>query len=257
MAAGEHTVGMQGTAPDDVASFVRNLAHRLAAAGPGLVGVYLHGSAVLGDFEAEASDVDILVVVQDGIAESSVQVLARIVAAQVVTPGSGLEVSVVEESSCRRPSPPWPYKVHITTSSVETRTTWPEPGAGDSDLSLHYAVTRQAGWAAYGPLPTDVVGEVGRHLVAAQLAGELLWAVDHASESYAVLNTCRALRWSAEGTFCSKTAGGTWALSRDLEPALVEKALAARRTHRNTAAGPKAGAFARQVAALLQVGQAN
>ncbi|MGH7757803.1 MAG: aminoglycoside adenylyltransferase domain-containing protein [Candidatus Dormibacteria bacterium] len=249
---------MQRTAPDDVGSFARNLAYRLAAAGSGtLVGVYLHGSAVLDDSQAETSDVDILVVVQDRIPKDSIKVMAQILAEPVVSPGSGVEVSVVEESACRRPSPPWPYKVHVTTSKVGARTVWCKPGSGDSDLSLHYAVTRQVGWAAYGPLRTDVVGEVGRDLLAAQLAAELLWAVDHASESYAVLNTCRALRWATEGTFCSKTAGARWALTREVEPALVEKALTARRTHRKTAVGHKAGAFARQVASLLGTGRAN
>ncbi|MGH7609622.1 MAG: nucleotidyltransferase domain-containing protein [Candidatus Dormibacteria bacterium] len=222
-----------------------------------LVGVYLHGSAVLGDFQPEASDVDILVVVQDRTPESSIQVLARILAERVDSPGAGVEASVVEESAARRPSLPWPYKVHITTSTAEGKALWCEPGSGDADLILHYAVTRQAGWAAYGPPPTDVVGEVERRLVAAQLAAELLWAVNHASESYAVLNTCRALRWAKEGTLCSKTAGGAWALRREVEPALVGEALAARRTHRKNAVSPVADAFARQVAALLETWQAN
>jgi len=252
------TVDMRGAVADDVASFVRELAHRLATAGPGmLVGVYVHGSAVLGDFQSGASDVDILVVVQDRIPESSIQAMARILAEVVVWPGTGVEASVVEESAARMPSPPWPYQVHINTSTAERKTLWCKPGSGDSDLILYYALTRQAGWAAYGPPPTEVVGEVGRLLVAAQLAAELRWAINYASESYAVLNTCRALRWSTEVMLCSKTAGGTWALSRGVVPALVRQALPDRRTHRKRAVGPQASAFARQVAAMLEAGQAS
>jgi len=252
------TVGMQGAVPDEVESSVRELAHRLATAGPGmLVGVYVPGSAVLGDFQSVASDVDILVVVQDRIPRSSIQAMARILAEVIVWPGTGVEASVVEESAARRPSPPWPYQVHVNTSTAERKTRWCAPGTGDSDLILHYAITRQAGWAVYGPPPTEVVGEVGSRLVAVQLAAELRWAINCASESYAVLNACRALRWSTEVMLCSKTAGGTWALSRGVEPALVRQALADRRTHCNRAVSPRASAFARQVAAMLEAGQAN
>ncbi|EQD29694.1 nucleotidyltransferase, partial [mine drainage metagenome] len=153
--------------------------------------------------------------------------MVRILFEPGLCPGTGVEASVVEESAARRPSTPWPYRVHFTTSPPEPTTVWCEPGSGDSDLILHYAVTRQAGWAAYGPPATDVVGEVGRRIVAAQLAAELRWAISHASESYAVLNACRALRWAKEEMLCSKTAGGTWALSRGIEPALVGQALSA------------------------------
>jgi streptomycin 3"-adenylyltransferase len=251
-------VGVQGAVPGDVETFVRDLSHRLAAAGPEmLVGVYVHGSAVLGDFQPDASDVDILVVVQDRIPPSSIQAMTRILSELGLGPGTGVEVSIVEESAARRPSPPWPYRVHITTSPAERKTVWCEPGYGDSDLILHYAVTRQAGWAAYGPPSTDVVGEVGRRTLAAQLAAELRWAVDYSSESYAVLNTCRALRWAKEVMLCSKTAGGIWALSNGVEPALVRQALADRRTRRKRAPGLPASAFARRVAAMLEAGQAS
>jgi streptomycin 3"-adenylyltransferase len=221
-----------------------------------LLGVYVHGSAVLGDFQPGASDVDILVVARDRSPDSSIEAMARILAELDACPGTGVEASVVEESAARRPSPPWPYQVHVNTCTPERRTAWCEPGSGDPDLILHYALTRQAGWAVYGPPPADVVGEVGRRLIAAQLAAELRWAVNHASESYAVLNTCRAIRWATEGVLCSKTAGGTWALSRGVEPALVRQAVAARRTHHNKAGGPNAGVFATRVAARLETGQA-
>ncbi|MGC2295583.1 MAG: nucleotidyltransferase domain-containing protein [Candidatus Dormiibacterota bacterium] len=170
---------MQGAVPDDVESFVRDLTHQLAAAGPDtLVGVYVHGSAVFGDFQRDGSDVDILVVVHDGTPSSSIQAMARILSELTVGPGTGVEVSILEESAAQRPSPPWPYRVHVSTSPPERKTVWCEPGRGDSDLILHYAATRQAGWAADGPPSTEVVGEIGPRTLAAQLAAELRWAVD-------------------------------------------------------------------------------
>jgi hypothetical protein len=248
-------VGVQSAVPGEVESFVRDLTHQLAAAGPEmLVGVYVHGSAVLGDFQLHASDVDLLVVVRDGIPSSSIQAMSRMLSELSVGPGTGVEVSIVEESAARSPSPPWPYRVHITTSPPERKTVWCEAGLGDSDLILHYAATRQAGWAAYGPPSTDVVGEIGRRTLAKQLAAELRWAVDYSTESYAVLNACRALRWSKELTLCSKTTGGTWALSNGVEPVLVRQAVTDRRTHRKRAVSPQARAFAMQAATMLEAG---
>jgi predicted nucleotidyltransferase len=246
-------VGVQGAVPGEVESFVRDLTHQLAAAGPEmLVGVYVHGSAVLGDFQLDASDVDILVVVRDGIPSRSIQAMTRTLSELSGGPGTGVEVSIVEESAARRPSPPWPYRVHITTSPPGRKTVWCEAGSGDADLILHYAITRQAGWAAYGPPSTDVVGAVGPRTLAAQLAAQLRWAVDYSTESYAVLNACRALRWTKEVMLCSKTAGGTWALSNGVEAALVQRALADRLLCRKRAVGPPARAFAMQVATMLE-----
>lgn len=53
---------------------------------------------------------------------------------------------------------------------------------------------------------------------------------------------------------CSKTAGGTWALSNGVEPALVQQALADRLTRRKRAVRPEARAFAMQVATMLEAG---
>lgn len=115
-------MGMQGAVPDDVERFVRGLVRRLATVRPGmLVAVYLHGSAVLGDFQSAASDIDILVVVQDHIPDGSVQAMARTLSGVILCPGTGVEASVVEESAANRPLSPWPYLVHMNSSTAGGR----------------------------------------------------------------------------------------------------------------------------------------
>lgn len=255
MAAFEPTPDMHSAVPSEVAVFLRSLAKRLLAAGPEiLVGVYVHGSAVLGDFQPGASDVDILVVVRDDVPRSSIQSTVELLATISACPGTGIEMSIVDKSAARRPSPPWPYRVHIATSPAKPKILWCEPGSGDRDLILHYALTRQSGWAAYGPSATEVVGEVGRLTIAGQLAAELRWAVDYASESYAVLNTCRALRWTQEMMLSSKTAGGMWALSNGIEPTLVRQAITDRQTLRTRKVSILASGFAIRVATVLEAG---
>jgi hypothetical protein len=155
--------------------------------------------------------------------------VAAVLAAGRGCPGVGLEASVVEAGAAAAPAAPWPFVVHVSTAPDDRRTVWGEPGRGDLDLILHYAVVRQNGWAAYGPQPQTVVGAIPEGIIVSQLARELRWAVDHADASYAILNACRALRYREERTFCSKTDGGSWALDRRIQPGLVQRALDARR----------------------------
>ena len=245
---------MPDVVPDEAAKrFARDLADELVAAAPGrLVGVYLHGSAVLGDFQPASSDLDLLIVVRDRTSRGVVSQIADRLTAPAGCPGVGLEATVVDESPARTSASPWSYRVHVTTAPLDRKTVWCEAGGGDSDLILHYAVVRAAGWAAYGPPPADVVGPIEPRVVGRQLAAELRWAVDHASESYIVLNACRALRFSAEGLLCSKASGGTWALEQGIEPELIGRALRARRDDHDASPGRDAVSFASGVAAGLE-----
>jgi predicted nucleotidyltransferase len=213
-----------------VRDFTSELADALAkAAADDLVGVYLHGSAVLGDWSAPASDVDVLVVVEDGVTSSTARRLAEVLSSVGECPGAGLEASVVEAGAASAPTAPWPFVVHATTTHNDRKVVWGTPGAGDVDLILHYALARSHGWAAYGPEPRLVVGAVPDDTVATQLAEELRWAVEHAGASYAILNACRAVRFRDTGTLCSKTDGGNWARARGIQPELVHGALDDRR----------------------------
>jgi streptomycin 3"-adenylyltransferase len=210
--------------------FADELAGELAdVAADAVVGVYVHGSAVLGDWLPGRSDVDLLIVVTDALPNGVAKQLAAVLAAERDCPGTGVEASVVAAGAASVPRAPYPFIVHITTAPHDRKTVFGVADAGDADLILHYAVTRDAGWSALGPRPETVVGAIPDHVVLTQLAAELRWAVTHADESYAVLNACRALRYREEGVLCSKSDGGAWALSREIEPALVRHALEDRR----------------------------
>lgn len=212
--------------PATVREFVSTLVEDLSD--EALVGVYVHGSAVLGDWREAVSDVDLLVVAADA-SPTMLDRWAAILASRDC-PGVGLEASVVADQAALEPSPPWPFLVHVTTAASDRKTVWGRDREGDPDLALHYLVTRDAGWSAYGPEARDAIGRVANSAVLAQLATELRWAVVHASESYSVLNACRALRYDDDGTVCSKSAAGRWALQHEIEPELVRRALDQRRS---------------------------
>lgn len=212
-----------------VEAAARDVAKDLMAAGrDALVGIYVHGSAVLGDFVPDRSDLDMLAVVNDDTPDRLVDVLGTVLRRARPMPATGLEVSVVDLFAARHPSSPWPFRLHVTTDPRDQKTVSGVGHPGDTDLVLHYLATRAFGWAASGPNPQEVFGPVPNDVVVAQLAAELRWAAHGAPVSYAILNSCRALRFVHDGTICSKTDGGLWALERNIRPTLVRAALDAR-----------------------------
>jgi streptomycin 3"-adenylyltransferase len=157
----------------------------------------------------------------------------------------------VEAKAAANPAAPWPFIVHVTTARNDRKTIWCAPGSGDDDLVIKYVDARLHGYAAFGPAPQEVIGVVEANLVRAHLADDLCWAVDHASESYAVLNACRALRYARDGTICSKSAGGAWALDHGIEPLLVQRALEHRVHGTRVSVTASARKWVAQVAELL------
>jgi Aminoglycoside adenylyltransferase, C-terminal domain/Nucleotidyltransferase domain len=248
---------MRRTAPvaDDaelVREFTGTLADALARfADDSLLGVYVHGSAVLGDWRADVSDVDVLVVARSEVATATAERLAAVLSAERACPGVGLEATIVSADAAAAPAAPWPFVVHVTTAPHDRKTVWGKVADGDTDLILHYAVTRALGWTAVGLDPKTLIGPVADSIVLRQLADELRWGIRHASESYAILNACRALRFRDERVLCSKTDGGEWALARGIEPALVRRALHARRNGESSPAGANAAAWVTEVCSDL------
>lgn len=68
-------------------------------------------------------------------------------------------------------------------------------------------------------------------LVIGQMIEELTWALAQGSESYAVLNACRARFYLEHRMFCSKLEGGRWARNRFDAVALIDRSLAAQEGH--------------------------
>jgi hypothetical protein len=123
----------------------------------GLVGVYVHGSAVLGGFRPERSDVDVLVVVAKPVPpECQAALGAELLASAYPCPGIGLELSVITAATaadlgdCR-------FEVHVASpDEVVVGTGHP----GDADLILYAEVCRRSGLDAVEPSRGAVVAFV-------------------------------------------------------------------------------------------------
>ena len=230
-------------APADVLRYVRRLVAVVAAMRPDLVGVYLHGSAALGAFDPAGSDVDVLVVVGEPSTEADQRRLGEVLFATAEPcPGTGLELSVVTAATAATLGT-CPFEVHVATHPDEREIVVGAGHPGDPDLVLHVAVCREHAIAVSGPPPAQVFGAVPRERVLAALVTELRWGIAHGPGPYAVLNACRAVRFAADGTLCSKVAGGDWYLARHPGHPVVVAALSDQRRGARPALTPAAVRF--------------
>jgi len=242
--------------PADVLAWAQRASHLVqAVVGADLTAVYLHGSAVLGGW-SRRSDVDLLLVVADCANAGTVTAAGQALAAAARDcPGTGLESSLVTAAAAAVPAPPWPFLLHVVANQGEPngRRIMTGQGRGDPDLLMHYAVCREAGQALLGPRPAAVIGPVARPVILDYLAGELRWGLEHAAESYAVLNACRALVYARDGAIVSKLAGGAAGLRSGLGPSDVIRRAIDQQHGRAPARKPgaDAAAFVRSAAARV------
>ncbi len=147
--------------------------------GPDLTGIYLHGSAVLGGFDARRSDVDILVVSEGAMTAGQQAAAAEALSEdRLPCPAAGLELSVVTLAAARHPVARPAFELHLTTEPEDRKVVDGHGHGGDPDLVLHFAVCRAAGRLLGPGRPADqVFAPVPGELVRAQLAAELHWAI--------------------------------------------------------------------------------
>jgi hypothetical protein len=198
--------------------------------GTGLVGLYLHGSAALGDYHPTRSDIDLLGVCTAPISERErVDIAARLSRDALPCPaGGGLEFSLITWLAARDPGPAPGYELHGWDEAGRLHA---DLGQGDPDLPLHFAVVRACGVAVLGPPPSEVFRTVPRSELLPRLSAELDWADANASPSYRVLAACRAWRLLDDDRICSKRAAAEWALDhgapRDLVATVLDHHIAA------------------------------
>jgi hypothetical protein len=235
-------------------AYLQQVAAGLARAlGPTLAGLYLHGSAALGGWSAERSDVELLGVVARPLGRRAKQVAAaRLLHPALVCPAAGgLELSLVTAAVAADPPRRPPFELHVNTALEGARHHLGGPGAGlalreagfDPDLLLYFEVCRRSGVAVRGAPPAQVFASPPRAWLLVQAAEELRWALENRGFTYRVLTACRAWRLLEDGELCSKLDGGEWARRRLMrpgdplgvprtppaDPALVDAALAAQR----------------------------
>jgi len=217
--------------------------------GENLTGVYLHGSAAMGCFHPERSDLDLILVVERSVPEKAkLAFMERAVRLNAEAPAKGLEFSVVRREVCKPFVYPTPFELHFSNAHLQA---WREDPVQyvkwmqgvDWDLAAHFTVINACGVVLYGGEVSQVFGPVPRrdYLDSIRLDVEDACREISRDPVYYTLNLCRVLAQVREGLVLSKKSGGEWALERlpdDFRP-VVQAALRGYETGEAVPAGER------------------
>ena len=190
--------------------------------GTNLTGIYLHGSAVLGCFNPEKSDIDLILVVKDEVKDTAKrQFMDMVVELNKQAPEKGLELSMVREAACKPFAYPTPFELHFSVAHLNWYQESPEDYVAkmkgtDKDLAAHFTILYHRGQVLYGKGIREVFTEVSHEAYMDSIWCDIEGAVEDILEGpmYMVLNLCRVLGYKEEGLILSKKEGGEWMLGK-------------------------------------------
>lgn len=188
--------------------------------GDNLVGIYLHGSAVMGCFNEKKSDIDFIVVVNAAVAnEVKRQYMDMVVELNADAPKKGIELSVVKREVCKSFVYPTPFELHFSNAHLQWYQTNPadyveKMNGVDKDLAAHFTIIYHRGKCLYGEEIKDVFAEVSREFYFDSIWSDIENAAEEiaANPTYMILNLCRVLAYRKDGVILSKREGGSWGI---------------------------------------------
>lgn len=183
-----------------------------------LIGVYLHGSAAMGCFRQNKSDLDYIVVVrQEPTAPVKRAFMDLLIELDKHGPAKGIEMSIVTADACNPFQYPTPFVLHYsrmhTTRYLEDPDDYIRKMKGtDKDLAAHFTVIRNRGVTLYGcPIP-EVFGEIPENDYLDSVWNDVSGAEEEIGEDpmYLILNLARITAYLQEKKIMSKLEGGRW-----------------------------------------------
>ena len=205
--------------------------------GEKLVGVYLHGSAVMGCFNPKKSDLD-FIVVTDGEVSDDVKrkYMDMVLELNERGPAKGIEMSMVAKDACKPFVYPTPFQLHFSQMHIGWYRDNPEDYIAkmkgtDKDLAAHFTIIGKRGRCLFGAPIEEVFGEVPSEDYMDSIREDIADAPEdiESNTMYLALNLARVLAYKKEGLILSKKEGGEWGIrnlpgeySSFLEDALKE-----------------------------------
>lgn len=207
-----------------------------AILGDRMIGMYVHGSLAIGDFDPERSDIDFLIVTADPLSEKHLSAIAAMHARIAAT---GLKWSTNVEGSY---FPAQALRLHDPSDARHPALRTDGSFGIDGHCSewiVQRHVIREKGIVWSGPDPETLIEPISsRELRRAVIRLLHEWwepqltepfrLADSEYQAYAVLTMCRALYTIRHGTVVSKPVAGQWA-KKELDKrwaALIDLALA-------------------------------
>ncbi len=188
--------------------------------GDNLVGIYLHGSAVMGCFNEKKSDIDLLIVVDTALSnEIKRRYMDMVVELNTYAPKKGIELSIVRENVCKPFVYPTPFELHFSIMHLQWYKANPSDyidkmNGTDKDLAAHFTIIYHRGKRLYGKEIKDVFEEVSREFYFDSIWYDIENAEEEimANPTYIILNLCRVLAYKKDGLILSKQEGGNWGI---------------------------------------------
>lgn len=188
--------------------------------GDNLVGIYLHGSAVMGCFNDKKSDLDFIVVIKTDISnEIKQQYMDMAVELNEQASAKGIEFSIVRENVCNPFVYPTPFELHFSIAHLNRYMSEPEDyikkmKGTDKDLAAHFTIIFYRGKTLFGKEIKEVFAKVSR-----ENYFDSIWCdIENSKEEiidnpmYIILNLCRVLAYIKDDLILSKLEGGNWGL---------------------------------------------
>ena len=131
-----------------------------------LAGIYLHGSAVMGCFNPQKSDIDLIIVVDRPLSDPIKRAyMDMVVEYNALGPAKGIEMSIVLRKVCKPFIYPTPYELHFSTGHLKWYEDDPDDyirkmKGTDKDLAAHFMIINHRGRCLYGAPIKDVFAEV-------------------------------------------------------------------------------------------------
>jgi len=227
------------TSQEDVnALLAKLLTGQRRVLGEALVGLYLYGSLVSGDFDREISDIDLLAVTTRDVEETTFQQLATVhddVLARFEFWKWRLEVAYLSQRALRT------FRTERSPIAVVS------PGepfhikdAGHEWL-INWWVVRNQAKTLYGPSPDTLIGPISteeyRQEVRSHTREWTQWieeSTERPGQAYAILTLCRALYAWNKGEQVSKRQAAEWAIEAYPQQAdVIRQAIQWRIDYRN------------------------
>ena len=200
-----------------------------------LVGIYLHGSSVMGCFNPEKSDIDLIIVVDDKMSDITKKAyMDMVVKLNSYAPAKGIEMSIVRKEVCDPFVYPTPFELHFSAMHLKWYKDNPEDyilkmNGTDKDLAAHFTIIGKRGKCLFGLPIEDVFAVVPKADYLDSIWNDIVEAPEEITGNtmYLTLNLARVLAFAKDGLVLSKKEGGEWGLKNIPEEyhRLIEDAL--------------------------------
>ena len=116
-----------------------------------LTGIYLHGSAVMGCFNPEKSDLDLIVVVNEPLQDDvKRKFMNMVIEVNEAGPAKGIEMSIVTKDVCKPFVYPTPFEMHFSEMHLGWYKDDPQDyvrkmKGTDKDLAAHFTIIGKRG----------------------------------------------------------------------------------------------------------------